>query len=62
MDEDLGTERLPEVDRGPDPTVLRRVGGERGIVDVLGADAEHDPLPLVALDGRTVGEELVVEP
>ena len=57
--EHVGAERLPEDDGGGDAAVRRRVDDERGVLHVLGSDAEDDRLPRVLPEVRAGGDHVV---
>ena len=49
---DLGAERLGQLDLAADRPVGRRVGLERCVLEILGADAEDHGAALVVLQRR----------
>ena len=50
----LGAERLDEAHRGLQPPIGRRVGDDGGVLEVLGADADHHALAVVLPQRRAL--------
>ena len=58
VDHQLGPERLDEAHRGLQAAIGRSVGDDGGVLEVLGADADHHALAVVALQGRVLLQRL----
>ena len=59
--DDLGAQRLTEHDNAAQSLILRRVGLESRVLEVLRPDADDEPLTHVLLEPGSVRDELVAE-
>ena len=58
VDDDVGAQRLAQLDGRVDAALGRRIGHQRRVLHVLGPDAQHDHLVGVPLQIGTGGDDL----